>query len=52
MSSVEERFGMFAGAVQQLAEHAPPAHLSDEQRVSNAKKVFLRKLDGDMAVEL
>lgn len=49
---MQDTFAMFYGMANNLATLAMPVKMSDEERVKNAKQVFLEKLDADMGVEL
>lgn len=49
---MEQTFALFYGMANNLADLAEPVEMPAEERVRNAKRVFLEKLDADMAVEL
>lgn len=49
---MQQTFQMFMGMVSALGELASPTEMTDEEKVSNAKKVFLEKTTWDVATEL
>lgn len=52
MSVSQTTFEQFRGAIQTLGDSLQPEALSDEERVRRAKRVFLGRLDANMAFEL
>lgn len=48
----QDAFALFYGMSQSLGELAQPLPMRDEERVTNARRVFLTKIDADMAIEL
>jgi len=52
MSLSEEAYQGFIQGAQQLGSMAPPSEMPDEQRVKNARDVFIANLDGSMAIDL
>ncbi len=51
-TEMEQTFSLFYGMVGQIGGLARPTEMPDAERVHRAKRVFLEKLDADMAVEL
>lgn len=47
-----EKFAMFYGMTTAIGDLAKPIEMSDEERVTKAKAVFVDKLDADMAISL
>ena len=52
MTANMEMFQQFAQNLAHLGEGAQQVQMSDAERVSTAKETFVRKLDGNMAVDL
>ena len=52
MSISDEAYQGFIAGAKQLASMAPPSEMPDDQRVKNAKDVYLANLDGSMAIDL
>lgn len=47
-----EMFKQFAEQLPQLGQHARPAQMTDQERVTAARETYIRKLDARMAVDL